>query len=114
MATVELAVAMPSVVLVLGLGLTALSAGADQVRCVDAARATARLAARGEPVADAVAAGRRLAPAGSQVSVTTGVEQVDVVVTGPPAPGLRWVGLTFRPTADATAAREDVPIQGVP
>ena len=107
MATVELAVAMPSVVLVLGLGLTALTAGADQVRCIDAARATARLAARGEPGPGAIAAGQRLAPEGSEIRVSGGPAEVTVVVTGPPVAGLRWVGVSFRPSAGAVAARED-------
>jgi hypothetical protein len=108
LATVELVVAMPSVLLVLGLGLTALSAGADQVRCVDAARATARLAARGEPPQEALAAGRRLAPRGAEIRVSTGSDEVSVVVTAPAVVGLRWVGLDLRPSADAVAAREDV------
>ncbi len=38
MATAEFAVAMPAVVLVLALSLSALAAGLDQIRCVDAAR----------------------------------------------------------------------------
>lgn len=114
MATVELAVATPSVLFVLALGLTALTAGADQVRCVDAARATARLAARGEPVHDAVTAGQRLAPAGSDVRVSTGAAEVTVVVTAPAVVGLRWVGLSFRPTADAVASREDALTGGAP
>jgi hypothetical protein len=107
MATVELAVAMPSVLVVLGLSLAALSAGSDQVRCVDAARAAARLAARGELSSQAVAAAEELAPSGSEVRVTTGPAQVTVVVTAPPVVGLRWVGLSVRPSADAVAARED-------
>jgi hypothetical protein len=107
MATVELAVAMPSVVLVLGLSLAALSAGADQVRCVDAARAAARLAARGELPDRAVAAAEALAPSGSEVRVTGGPTEVVAVVTAPPVVGLRWVGLSVRPSADAVAARED-------
>jgi hypothetical protein len=107
MATVELAVAMPSVLVVLGLSLAALTAGADQVRCVDAARAAARLAARGEPSRQAVAAAEELAPSGSEVRVTTGPAEVTVVVTAPPVVGLRWVGMSVRPSADAVAARED-------
>jgi hypothetical protein len=114
MATVELAVAMPSVVLVLGLGLTALTAGADQVRCVDAARATARLAARGEPGSGAMAAGQRLAPEGSEIRVSAGPDEVTVVVTSPPVAGLRWVGVAFRPTATAVAAREDALMAELP
>lgn len=107
MATVELAVAMPSVLLVLGLSLAAISAGADQVRCVDAARAAARLAARGELPSRAVAAAEALAPPGSEVRVTTGATEVTVAVTAPSVVGLSWVGLSVRPSADAVAARED-------
>jgi hypothetical protein len=114
MATAELAVAMPSVLLVLGLGLSALSAGVDQVRCVDAARATARLAARGEASSRAVDAGRRLAPSGSTIRLSTGPAEVSVTVTAPPAAGLRWLGLTLRPSASGVAAREDEWPEGVP
>jgi hypothetical protein len=105
---------MPSVLLVLGLGLTALSAGADQVRCVDAARATARLAARGEPPPEAIAAGRRLAPRGADIRITPRGGEVSVVVTAPAVAGLQWVGLVLRPTADAVATREDSLMAGVP
>ena len=112
MATVELAVAMPSVLLVLGLSLAALTAGADQVRCVDAARAAARLAARGELSSQAIAAAEGLAPSGSEVHVTTGPTEVTVVVTAPPVVGLSWVGLSLRPSADAVAAREDALVGG--
>jgi hypothetical protein len=107
MATAELAVAMPAVLLVLGLGLTALSAGIDQVRCVDAARAVARLAARGEPPQRAVEAGRRLAPPGASIRVSSRGGEVSVVVAAPPVAGLRWLGLEAQPSADAVAARED-------
>ena len=47
MATAELAVAIPTLVLVLFVALSALATVTDQVRCVDAARATARALARG-------------------------------------------------------------------
>lgn len=46
-------------------GITAVSM---QVRCVDAAREAARLSARGDEQA-AVAAARRIAPAGAQIQV---------------------------------------------
>ena len=48
-ATAELAVALPSLVLVLAVALAAVDLGLAQVRCVDAARLGARLLARGEP-----------------------------------------------------------------
>ena len=114
MATAELAVAMPTVLLVLGLGLSALSAGVDQIRCVDAARATARLAARGEADHRAVSAGHRLAPSGSTISLSTGPAEVSVTVTAPPAAGMRWLGLTLRPSASGVAAREDALPEGGP
>jgi hypothetical protein len=68
-ATAETAVALPALVLVLGVCLWVLAAAAATLRCADAARAAARVAARGEP-ADAVAqAARRTA--GRPVAVST-------------------------------------------
>lgn len=46
--------------------LAGINATVLQIRCVDAAREAARLVARGD---DGVAAARRVAPAGAQVSV---------------------------------------------
>ena len=48
MVTAEFAVVLPAIVLVLGLSLGALGLALDQVRCVDAARAGARAASRGD------------------------------------------------------------------
>lgn len=50
-ATAELAVALPAVAVALGAVLAVGQVGVAQVQCVDAARAGARAAARGEPVA---------------------------------------------------------------
>lgn len=47
-ATAELAVALPAIVLLLGLFLGVLSAGATQIRLQDAAADAARLTSRGE------------------------------------------------------------------
>lgn len=57
-----------ALVLVLVLCLAGVSAMSMQVRCVDAAREAARLAARGDE-RSAVAAARRLAPGGARVDV---------------------------------------------
>ena len=46
--TAEFAVVLPAVVFVLALSLGALALALDQVRCVDAARAGARAASRGD------------------------------------------------------------------
>ena len=112
MATAELAAAIPTLVLVLFLALSALATMTDQVRCVDAARATARALARGDDEAVAVAAGRRLAPSGAAFAVSSARSgagsEVLVVVRGRPAPGLGWLGTHARPTGRAVAAREEL------
>jgi hypothetical protein len=66
--------------LVLALGTGALETMVAQLRCIDAARAAARFAARGEPRDVAVAEGRRVGPAGSQVDVTPSGDDVEVRV----------------------------------
>ncbi|MCA2318343.1 pilus biosynthesis protein TadE [Mycobacterium intracellulare] len=57
-----------SLVVVLVLCLAGVSAVSMQVRCIDAAREAARLAARGDE-RSALAAAARLAPAGSRVDL---------------------------------------------
>lgn len=112
MATAELAAAIPTLVLVLFVALSALASVTDQVRCVDAARATARALARGDDQAAALAAGRRLAPPGAGFGVSGSGSgpgsAVVVVVRGRPAPGLGWLGMVARPTGRAVAAREEL------
>ncbi|MDI3313525.1 MAG: TadE family type IV pilus minor pilin [Mycobacterium sp.] len=60
--------AIATLVVVLVLCLAGLTAVSMQVRCVDAAREAARLAARGDD-GSAVAAARRIAPGGASVQV---------------------------------------------
>ncbi|WP_347355061.1 TadE family type IV pilus minor pilin [Intrasporangium sp.] len=81
MVTAELAVAIPAVVLVLACCVSALSAGMDQVRCVDAARAAARSAARGDSAAESRRLALRAAPRGAEVRVERGGAEVRVVVS---------------------------------
>lgn len=69
MVTAELAVAIPALTLVLLMALTAVRAGIDQVRCTDAARVGARLAARGEAPEAVRREAARVAPEGAQVSI---------------------------------------------
>jgi Flp pilus assembly protein TadG len=67
--TAETAVVLP-VLLAMVLGLVWLVAlAATQVRVVDAARETARAAARDETTAQAVEAGQRVAPDASRITV---------------------------------------------
>lgn len=109
--TAETAMTLPliavfavSMAWLVGLGLT-------QVRALDAARETARAAARSDGTGDAVALGRRVAPPGSRVSVSQGSATVVVRVTSPvgaPA-GLfgSWAAIDVH--AEAVAAREPTP-----
>ncbi|NHC15761.1 hypothetical protein G9H71_18430 [Motilibacter sp. E257] len=106
--TAEAALALPALCLVLGAVLFVVMTGVAQLRCVDAARAGARVAARGEAVAVVQAAARDLAPAGARVAVAgeDGVVRVRVEAALR-APGiLRRLG-TVRLAADAVAAVEE-------
>lgn len=103
MVSAELAVAIPALLLVLAMALGVVRLGIEQVRCVDAARAGARLLARGEPAGAAVAEAQRLAP-GSQVSAAAGGSRVTVVVHGAVPSFVSWVGV--RPRSQASAVRE--------
>ncbi|MFC4373002.1 TadE family type IV pilus minor pilin [Nocardia halotolerans] len=88
--TVEAAIALAALVCAVALCVGALLAASTQVRCVDAARETARLAARGD-TAHAVAAGRTVAPPGAIVEFRAdGDRVVATVAAGTPLlPGLR-------------------------
>ena len=81
MATAELAVALPVLVLVVATAMTAVSVLLAQLRCVDAAREGARAAARGEPTALVRSVAVRVAPDGAAVAVTTDGDQVSVRVS---------------------------------
>ncbi|MBD0712111.1 hypothetical protein BU197_28330 [Streptomyces sp. CBMA291] len=102
--TVEAALVLPVLALFTVALLWALAAAAAQIRCVDAARAGARSAARSEPVATAEAAARAAAPEGARVAVTRSGELWRVTVEAA-APGPRGMGLTLR--AEAAALAED-------
>jgi len=85
--TVEAALALCSLVVVLALVLAAVSAVAAQLRCIDAAREAARLTARGEQGrAEEIA--RRIAPRGAVVALTVRGDEVTARVSANPAGGL--------------------------
>jgi hypothetical protein len=87
MVTVEAAFALFAFVVVLGLALAAIVASVDQIRCVDAAREAARLAARGDLDRGRTAA-ERIAPNGAQIAIHIDGEAVTVEVRAEPAGGL--------------------------
>ncbi|NJC73971.1 hypothetical protein HC031_30295 [Planosporangium thailandense] len=97
---------MPVLVLLLVAGLASVNAVATKLRCVDAAREAARTQARGD---GGVAAGRRAAPAGSDVTVDGDGELVRATVRAIVHPlGGRLPGLGIE--AYAVAAREPEPV----
>jgi Flp pilus assembly protein TadG len=84
MVTAEFAVVLPAVVLVLALSLGATGLALDQIRCVDAARAGARAAARGDSYPAVILVVRRAAPSRALVSMTTSGDLVQVSVASRP------------------------------
>ncbi|WP_024441734.1 MULTISPECIES: TadE family type IV pilus minor pilin [unclassified Mycobacterium] len=87
--TVEAAFALATLVCVLVFCLAGITAVSAQIRCVDAAREAARLAARGDASAVAVVV-RRIAPDGATVRLRSEGDVVVARVTARPAllPGL--------------------------
>ncbi|OLE24464.1 MAG: hypothetical protein AUG44_19195 [Actinobacteria bacterium 13_1_20CM_3_71_11] len=94
-ATVELAVGLPALVLLLLFGLGAVDAVLARMQCVDAARDAALASARG---GDGTSEGRHRAPPGAQVSVSldgqraTAVVRVTVRPLGPYLPSVTVTG----------------------
>ncbi|HVE62963.1 MAG TPA: TadE family type IV pilus minor pilin [Mycobacteriales bacterium] len=111
-ATAETAVVLPVLVLLLTCALWALGAVSVQLRCVEAARAGARAAARGEP-ADVIRSrvrevAGRTADVDLEMSATSATVAVTRVVS-PPWPALARL---LQPLSVSAEARADV--EGVP
>lgn len=104
--TAETAVAFPALVVVLAVALWGVSAAAAQVACVDAARAGARAAARGEPETEVRAAVLRAAPPNARVTVSRDPATTKVVVEAVARPPLKTLFPALRLQAQAVAATE--------
>lgn len=105
--TVEAALALCSLVVVLGVILAAVSAVAAQLRCVDAAREAARLTARGEQDrAEQLA--RRIAPRGATVAVTVRGDEILTRVAANPVAGM-LPGIEVAAEAAAVMEPADLP-----
>jgi len=76
MATVELAVCLPVLVLVLLVALSAVTVAGAKVRVQDAAREAARAAARGDPVAASALAQRAMRSVRIEVAAGDGLTTV--------------------------------------
>lgn len=59
-----------------------LGVGAAQLRIVDAARESARAAARGDTAEEAIARGLRVAPGGSRITLSSSGGQVTALAVG--------------------------------
>lgn len=81
MVTAEIAAALPVLVLVVAMGMAAVSVVTAQLRCVDAAREAARAAARDEPLAVAEAVARRAAPHDARIDIRLVGDEVVVTVS---------------------------------
>lgn len=100
MATAELAVALPVLVLVLSLLLTVVGVASDASRSYEAARSAARSASIGTPEAVVRSQAMKLAPEGAVLRIWTDGPWVRVEVA---APGRHWGPLPL-PAARATGA----------
>ncbi|WP_276311864.1 TadE family type IV pilus minor pilin [Streptomyces globisporus] len=102
--TAEAAVVIPVLVAFALALLWALLAAADQIRCVDAARAGARAAARSEPETAVLDAAREAAPQGARVEMVRAGDlwrvRVEAPTRGPGVPALTL-------SAEAAALAED-------
>lgn len=109
--TAETAVLLPVLLIVLAAAIGVLACVAAQLRCVDAARAAARVAARGDVPELVRSTGERLAPPGARVTLRQSSDTVEVIVTAQVRPfgqalrALPPVAVSGR----AVAAREDSP-----
>lgn len=103
--TAETAVIMPALVLLLAVVLAAAAAGMTVIRFEEAARASARAAARGETAVVVRQRALEIAGENTSVQLAGGSDRVTVTVSGP-APGVlgQWGGWQLH--ADATAVTE--------
>ena len=105
--TAEFAVALPAVLLVLGLLLTGAAAGLTQLRLEEAARAGARALARGEDQASVSAVVRQVAGDSASAAVASDGGWLSVTVTGP-VRGAAGRLVPWTLTARASARQETV------
>ncbi|MFF6972733.1 TadE family type IV pilus minor pilin [Streptomyces tsukubensis] len=105
--TAEAAVAIPALVALVAAFLWALTAAVAQIRCVDAAYAGARAAARSEPRSVVMETARAAAPAGARIRVHRAGDFWRVRVESPsPGPGSLALTLSAEAAvrAEGTAA----------
>lgn len=105
--TAELALALPTLVLILAVGLWLQGAVALQARCQDAARAGARAAARGDADGAIRAALAGSLPAGAVVGISRAGRVVTVSVRAIPSVPGGLASLVTPPSVTGTASAVD-------
>ena len=114
--TAEFAIVLPAVVLMLSTLLATATIALNHLRCVDAARAAARAAARNDPASDVVAIARAVGPSDAQVASTLQGGRVVVTVTAPVSlhvPGVPTVWVSSSAVALRELGGEPDPAAGV-
>ncbi|MGV9311227.1 TadE family type IV pilus minor pilin [Streptomyces sp. NPDC003691] len=106
--TAETAVAIPALIALVAAFLWALTAAVAQIRCVDAAYAGARAAARSEPRPVVLEAARAAAPAGARIEVRRAGAFWRVRVESP-SPGPGSLALTL--SAEAAVRAEEPAVE---
>lgn len=106
MVTAELAVVLPAVMLVLAMSLGGVSLALDQVRCVDAARAGARAASRGDSPEAVIRVATSAAPSQARVSMEASGDFVRVSVVSRPRVARTLFPDWLLASAAASALRE--------
>ncbi|GAA3953819.1 TadE family type IV pilus minor pilin [Gordonia caeni] len=104
MVTVEAAYALAALAAFIVLGLAAIGGVAAHLRCTDAAREVARLAAAGDPGAAAI--GTRIAPAGARIEVAERGDEV-VATVAAKVPLIPLLDVSARSVAAVEPGRED-------
>jgi Flp pilus assembly protein TadG len=112
MVTAELAAALPILVILLAVALTAVSAAGQRVRTQDAAREAARAAARGD-TATAQHLAAQIGPSGAAVSIARSGGRVTARVTVTMHPLGGWLP-AMTVSESAVAAAEPDAESGVP
>jgi starvation-inducible outer membrane lipoprotein len=96
--TVEAALSLSALVVIVAFALAGVVAVMEQLRCTDSAREAARLIARGEPDLARLAV-ERIGPRGARLNVRTDHDKIEVEVLAEPLagllPGLRLSGEAF-------------------
>ncbi|MEV6411697.1 TadE family type IV pilus minor pilin [Kribbella sp. NPDC051718] len=109
--TAEAAFVFPVLLAVLALGLWLVGTVITNVRCIDAARDTARAVARGESVESARRLGERAAPPGATITITRQDVTIHVEVAATPSKPRGLLAALPHPNPKATAIIQAEPAQ---